>query len=141
MNKVLIFLFFISFVSNRKLPESKTRQSYKGGKKYFGKVICPSGFYLNGDECIKGQKEKGTSKIKVKNDPKKPCPPGTVRVGNICRPIIREIWKPVIYLYPEKSMDISVQLNLKNSNFSTVYPKFNEKIHGMSTPIQMEILF
>jgi len=24
-------------------------------------------------------------------------------------------------------MDISVQLNLKNSNFSTVYPKFNEK--------------
>ena len=127
MNKVLIFLFFISFVSSRKLPESKASQSYKGGKKYFGKVICPSGFYLNGDECIKGQKEKGTSKIKVKNDPKKPCPPGSVRVGNICRPIIREIWKPVIYLYPEKSMDISVQLNLKNSNFSTVYPKFNEK--------------
>ena len=33
--------------------------------------------------------------------------------------------KPVIYLYPEESMDISVQLNLKESKFTTVYPKFN----------------
>ena len=35
--------------------------------------------------------------------------------------------KPVIYLYPEKSMDISVQLNLKESKFTTIYPKFNGK--------------
>jgi len=34
------------------------------------------------------------------------------------------IRKPVIY--PEKTMDISVQLNIKNSKFTTIYPKFNE---------------
>ena len=32
----------------------------------------------------------------------------------------------MIYLYPEKSMNISVQLNLKENNkFTNVYPKFN----------------
>ena len=37
--------------------------------------------------------------------------------------------KPVIYLYPEKEQDISVQLNinLENSKFTAIYPKFNEK--------------
>ena len=35
--------------------------------------------------------------------------------------------KPVIYLYPEEPMDVSVQLNIKNSKFTTVYPKFNYK--------------
>ena len=36
--------------------------------------------------------------------------------------------KPVIYLYPEEPMDISVQINIKeNNNFTVVYPKFNEK--------------
>ena len=35
--------------------------------------------------------------------------------------------KPVIYLYPNKPMDISVQLKLKNSVFTTVYPKFTNK--------------
>ena len=35
--------------------------------------------------------------------------------------------KPVIYLYPENPMDISVQVNLKESKFSTVYPKFNKE--------------
>jgi len=33
--------------------------------------------------------------------------------------------KPVIYLYPKETMDVSVQLNLKNSKFTTIYPKFN----------------
>ena len=35
--------------------------------------------------------------------------------------------KPVIYLYPEKEMDISVQLNINNldSKLTTIYPKFN----------------
>ena len=35
--------------------------------------------------------------------------------------------KPVIYLYPEKEMDISVQLNInkKNNELTTIYPKFN----------------
>ena len=35
--------------------------------------------------------------------------------------------KPVIYLYPEKPMDISVQLKLKDNEFTAVYPKFTEK--------------
>ena len=37
--------------------------------------------------------------------------------------------KPVIYLYPEKEQDISVQLNinLENSKFTAIYPKFNEE--------------
>ena len=35
--------------------------------------------------------------------------------------------KPVIYLYPEKPMDISVQLNFKKTKFTAIYPKFNEK--------------
>ena len=35
--------------------------------------------------------------------------------------------KPVIYLYPEKEMDISVQLNIndKDNELTTIYPKFN----------------
>ena len=35
--------------------------------------------------------------------------------------------KPVIYLYPEKEMDISVQLdiNKQNNKFTVLYPKFN----------------
>ena len=42
-------------------------------------------------------------------------------------PISRPVTKPVIYLYPKKSMDISIQINLKeNSKFTTIYPKFNE---------------
>ena len=35
--------------------------------------------------------------------------------------------KPVIYLYPEKPMDVSVQLNIKDSKFTSVYPRFNGK--------------
>ena len=35
--------------------------------------------------------------------------------------------KPIIYLYPEKSMKISVNLNISDAKFSAVYPKFNEK--------------
>ena len=41
------------------------------------------------------------------------------------KPILSK--KPVIYLYPEEPMDISVKLNLKNIKFTTIYPKFNEK--------------
>jgi hypothetical protein len=33
----------------------------------------------------------------------------------------------VIYLYPEKEMDISLELILKESEFTTIYPKFNDK--------------
>ena len=34
--------------------------------------------------------------------------------------------KPVIYLYPEKEMDISVNINITEGKFSVVYPRFNE---------------
>ena len=43
------------------------------------------------------------------------------------RYIIHTLKKPVIYLYPEEPMDIKVKLNIKDSKFSTIYPKFNEK--------------
>ena len=33
--------------------------------------------------------------------------------------------KPVIYLYPEEPMDISVHLNPTKNVFTTIYPKFN----------------
>ena len=35
--------------------------------------------------------------------------------------------KPVIYLYPEQPMDVSVQLDIKDSKFTSVYPRFNGK--------------
>ena len=35
--------------------------------------------------------------------------------------------KPIIYLYPEKSMNISVNLNIPEGKFTSVYPKFSEK--------------
>ena len=34
--------------------------------------------------------------------------------------------KPVIYVYPEKLMDVSVSINITKGKFSVVYPKFNE---------------
>ena len=36
-------------------------------------------------------------------------------------------YKPVIYLYPEESIDIFVQLNFEKRIFTTIYPKFNGK--------------
>jgi hypothetical protein len=39
----------------------------------------------------------------------------------------RKVKKPVIYLYPENPMDISIELKIKNSKFTCVYPKFNGK--------------
>jgi hypothetical protein len=78
---------------------------------------CPEGYVLKDGKCV--------HKVKKINDP---CPLGYVLVNGKCvRKLPHVINKPVIYLYPEKPMDISVQLNLKNSNFSTIYPKFNEK--------------
>ena len=54
------------------------------------------------------------------------------------RRIMTKKKKPVIYLYPQKEMDVSVQLdmNLNKSKFTTIYPKFNEgnniwNVHAM----------
>ena len=33
----------------------------------------------------------------------------------------------MIYLYPEETMDISVKLNIKNREFTKIYPRFNKK--------------
>lgn len=35
------------------------------------------------------------------------------------------IAKPVIYLYPEQDTEVKVQLSLKDSEFTTIYPDFN----------------
>ena len=193
MKCFLIFLIFISFVSNIKINEPKSDQTCKGGTKRLGKCYCPNGYDLIGNECIKKLGSSTTTKVKDKvtidncpigyilkggkcipkfikhidpcpegyvlkngkcerkpkqiNDPcpegyvlkngkcehkvKKindPCPIGYVlKNGKCVRKLPPLVKKPVIYLYPEKPMDISVQLNLKNSYFSTIYPKFNEK--------------
>ena len=171
MKCFLIFLIFISFVSNIKINEPKSDQTCKGGTKRLGKCYCPNGYHLSGNECIKklgsstklikhndpcpegyvlknGKCERKPKKIidpcpigyvlkngkcvrkffiKETNDP---CPSGYHLQDGKCKPYLKKpgvILKPVIYLYPKKPMDISVQLNLKNSNFSTIYPKFNEK--------------
>ena len=54
-----------------------------------------------------------------------------IRIGNSCKNYFENdvlvLKKPVIYLYPKENMDISVKLNLKNSKFTTIYPKFNDK--------------
>ena len=120
MQRFLIFLLFISYVSSYEC---------KGGEKVDGKCICPDGAKLIDGDCVKAS-ERLTTIIK-------PCPPGYVRLTNgTCKkfliktsepigPIV--VKKPVIYLYPEKTTDISVQLNIKESKFTTVYPKFNGK--------------
>ena len=41
--------------------------------------------------------------------------------------LILKMRKPIIYLYPEKSMNITVNINFKEGEFTAVYPKFNEK--------------
>ena len=35
--------------------------------------------------------------------------------------------KPVIYLYTEKPLDVTINLNINKSSFTTVYPKFTSK--------------
>jgi len=79
----------------------------------------------------------------------KKCPDNQIRVGDTCQNcppftmknefyndcirrlpsthVLNIAKKPVIYLYPKETMNISVQLNIKNSKFTTIYPKFNEK--------------
>jgi len=136
MKQILIFSIFILFVSSIKSLESEVKETCKGGKVSFGKCQCPLGTYLIGNECLK-YKMCLPGLMRVGNEcvRKKDCPLGTIPFGNNCirvpnRKTTRRrlpVPKPVIYLYPEKPMDISVQLNLKNSIFTTIYPKFNEK--------------
>ena len=39
--------------------------------------------------------------------------------------------KPVIYLYPKETMDISVNLNIKKANLQQFIQNLLKKIHGM----------
>ena len=145
--KSLIFLLFIAFVSSDVIPNPKVipkglinRNACLGGKIENGNCTCPNKTALIGYECkpcIGGTIMFNRCK----------CPLGKYLSGNECKrmrlfgtivPIrnrntTRFPWhitypeKPVIYLYPKETMDISVQLNIKYSKFTTIYPKFNEK--------------
>jgi len=115
-----------------------------GGSIRFNRCSCPEGKTLEGNECKLNKvcspgyvrlynntciKKCPNGQIRVGNKCKK-CPPGTwkVELSNSCRPMRTYVrMKPVIYLYPKETMDISVQLNIKNSKFTVIYPKFNEK--------------
>lgn len=44
------------------------------------------------------------------------------------------IAKPVLYLYPEKAMDVTVQLELKNTRFSCTYPDYGSGWHVKARP-------
>ena len=122
----------------------KECKSCVGGSILFNKCRCPRGRFLEGNECKLFKacspgyvrifnntciKKCSDNQIREGNICKK-CPIGTRKSewGNYCRPlIIPKPKKPVIYLYPKETMDISVQLNIKKSKFTTIYPKFNGK--------------
>jgi hypothetical protein len=120
-----------------------------GGSIMSGRCKCPKGKFLKGNECIL-LKVCSEGYIRLYNNTCiKKCPSKQIRVGNECikcpslsikienlnvcellikkEPIRNVEKKPVIYLYPEETMDISVNLNLKNSKFTTIYPKFNDE--------------
>ena len=125
------------------------------GSIMFNRCRCSVGRYLEGNEC-KLYKVCSSDYVRIYNNTCiKKCPDNQIRVGNTCKncsslstknefyntcmkrrritwePITRQwsrpVAKPVIYLYPKETMDISVQLKIKNSKFTTIYPKFNKK--------------
>ena len=120
------------------------------GSIMFNRCRCPKGSYLEGNVC-KLYKVCDPGYVRIYNNTCiKKCPKRQIRLGNTCkncsegfyknellnacfrlpplRPKIPLIGKkPVIYLYPKETMDISVNLNIKNSKFTTIYPKFNGK--------------
>jgi len=115
-----------------------------GGSIRFNSCTCPQGRHLERNECVLNKicprgylrlynytciKECPDGKIRKGNICQK-CPPGTRKIAviNSCQRIRTYVrMKPVIYLYPKETMDISVQLNIKNSKFTVIYPKFNAK--------------
>jgi len=143
MQRFLMLLLFISYVSNEKCK----------GASIAGRWECPNGTKLiegecikiyeslncpNGTELIQGECVKIPESLKCQNGTElfqgecvMKCPFGYIRIfdGRCVKSYYEyppiQLYKPVIYLYTEESMDISVQLNLKNSKFITIYPKFN----------------
>ena len=143
--KSLFFLLFIAYASSQITKGLIQRNHCIGGKITNGKCVCPSKTALIESECkpciggtiILGRCKCPNGKILVRNECEllKVCPDGYFNSNNICKrrirgprfPPFKVIAKPVIYLYPQENMDISVQLNIKKSQFTTIYPKFNEK--------------
>ena len=150
--KNLIFLLFIVFISSMPLrkglidrnvciggkiengkcqcPNNTALIGYEckpciGGSIMFGRCRCPRGKYLVGNNCtlIKFN-------FSIYNN-HNVCigGKGCGRIGRFGGDTVRKhmMGKPVIYLYPKETMDISVKLNIKNSEFTTIYPKFNGK--------------
>ena len=121
-----------------------------GGSIMFNRCRCPQGRYLEGNEC-QLYKVCSSGYVRIYNNTCiKKCPDNQIRVGNTCKNCSSGYYKsenlnkcirrkrfnyggckickkPVIYLYPKETMDISVQLNIKKSKFTTIYPKFNGK--------------
>ena len=143
--KSLIILLFIAFVSSMTIKKGLVdRNVCLGGEIKNSKCQCPNNTALIGYEC---KPCNGGSIIAGRCI----CPQGQNLIENNCKSLFRPfhggisfsnftshgggrgggkvhlVSKPVIYLYPEKIMDISVQLNIKNSEFTTIYPKFNGK--------------
>jgi len=106
--KILILLLFIAFVSSNVIPKKLIKRNiYLCGKIENGSWIFPNKTAL------------------IRNE-SKACPPGTFSDGNKCieinifrytKHVLLPHKKPVIYLYPKETMDISVNLNMKYINF------------------------
>jgi len=140
--KRLFFLLFIAFVSSQIQKGLIQRNTCKGGNIKNGRCTCPNKTALFGFECkpcINGTIINNKCRCRAPYEKlvgnkceRLICPRGERRIGNKCvryrgNKLGAPIFKPVIYLYPKESMDISVQLNIKNSYFTTIYPKFNDK--------------
>ena len=98
----------------------KKENTYENSSRCCESLCCESSY---GDDAISILQKRPipTPIYKFKNKPvEKP----------LKKPVIKTTTrKPVIYLYPEKEMDISVQLDidLTKHKFTTIYPKFNKE--------------
>ena len=134
----------LNYTNEKELIKGEISESlnYTNEKELIKGEISESLNYTNETELIKGEISEclnytnRTELIQNEITERLNCPLGYIRLPDgSCikiKPPIRSytpimVYKPVIYLYPEESMDISVQLNIKESKFTTIYPKFNEK--------------
>ena len=155
--KILIFLLFIVFTSSQIIgkrlinrnaclggkiekgkclcPNNTALIGYEckpciGGSIMFGRCRCPQGKYLVGNNCTLFKAYSNYNDCTIgKNKCKVRATGGNIEGLVRLEGKIKEhvLGKPVIYLYPEETMDISVKLNIKNSEFTTIYPRFNEE--------------
>ncbi len=90
MKQILIFLFFISFVSNIKSLNFGLKYPYMGA---YPKCVCPSGTYRSENGCIKH----------------KTCQEGYVNIGNICIKKKNLVFQDIIYLMAIAEEDFKFQ--------------------------------